>query len=71
MSNQALSFIRRLDKREESFIMSEQQERAFLERLTGNRRNRLFKKLYGSKVVRDVYVPPRTTDGSVKVMPKN
>ena len=51
--------------------MSEQQERAFLERLTGNRRNRLFKKLYGSKVVRDVYVPPRTTDGTVKVMPKN
>ena len=41
MSNQALSFIGRLDKREEAFIMSEQQERAFLERLAGNRRSRL------------------------------
>tara|TARA_B100000029_G_scaffold505812_1_gene587223 strand:+ start:663 stop:878 length:216 start_codon:yes stop_codon:yes gene_type:complete len=71
MSNQALSFIGRLDKREEAFIMSEQQERAFLERLAGNRRSRLLKKLYGTKSVRNVYVPPRTTDGSVQVMPKN
>ena len=71
MSNQALSFIGRLDRREESMIMNEQQKKAFLGRLMGNRGQRLVNKLYGEKRVRDVYVPPRTTDGSSKVMSKN
>ena len=60
MSNQALSFIGRLDRREES-----------LERLLGNRDRRLVKNLYGVKPVRDVYVPLRSVNGSVVVMPKN
>ena len=71
MSNQALSFIGRLDRREESLVMNQLQEQAFLERLLGNRARRLVKHLYGVKRVRDVYVPPRTVDGSVQVMPKN
>ena len=71
MSNQALSFVGRLDRREESLVLSEQQEHAFVKRLMGNRNSRLHKKLYGTKKVRDVYVPPRVTDGSSKVMPRN
>ena len=72
MSNQALSFIGRLDKREESMVMNQLQERAFLERLLGNRDRRLVHNLYGSKRVRDVYCPPtRNVDGSAPVMPKN
>ena len=71
MSNQALSFIGRLDRREESLVLGMQQEQAFVERLMGNRGNRLVNKLYGLKRVRNVYVPPRVTDGSVQVMPKN
>jgi hypothetical protein len=72
MSNQALSFIGRLDKREESMVMNQLQEKAFLERLLGNRDRRLVHNLYGSKRVRDVYCPPtRNVDGSAPVMPKN
>ena len=71
MSNQALSFIGRLDRREESIVMNQLQERAFLARLLGNRDQRLVQKLFGSKRVRDVYVPPCNVDGSVQVMPKN
>ena len=71
MSNQALSFIGRLDRREESLVMNQLQERAFLERLLGNRDRRLVKNLYGEKPVRDVYVPRRNVNGSVVVMPKN
>jgi hypothetical protein len=72
MSNQALSFIGRLDKREESMVMNQLQERAFLERLLGNRDRRLVHNLYGSKRVRDVYCPPtRNVNGSAPVMPKN
>ena len=71
MSNQALSFIGRLDSREESLVMNQLQERAFLERLLGNRDRRLVKKLFGEKPVRDVYVPLRNVNGSVVVMPKN
>ncbi len=33
MSNQALSFIGRLDRREESMVMNQLQEKAFVERL--------------------------------------
>ena len=71
MSNQALSFIGRLDRREESIVMNQLQEQAFLERLLGNRDRRLVKNLYGVKPVRDVYVPRRNVNGSVVVMPKN
>jgi hypothetical protein len=71
MSNQALSFIGRLDRREEAFVMNQLQEQAFLERLLGNRDRRLVKKLFGEKPVRDVYVPLRNVNGSVVVMPKN
>jgi len=72
MSNQALSFIGRLDRREESMVMNQLQEKAFVERLLGNRDRRLVKKLYGNKGVRDVYVPPtRGVDGSAPVMSKN
>ena len=71
MSNQALSFIGRLDRREESLVMNQLQEQAFLERLLGNRDRRLVKKLFGEKPVRDVYVPRRNVNGSVVVMPKN
>ena len=67
MSNQALSFIGRLDRREESIVMTQLQEKKFLDRLN----RRLVHKLYGTKRVRDVYVPPRTVDGSAPVMPKN
>ena len=71
MSNQALSFIGRLDRREESLVMNQLQEQAFLERLLGNRDRRLVKELFGEKPVRDVYVPLRNVNGSVVVMPKN
>ena len=69
MSNQALSFIGRMDRREESMVLSEIQEQTFVQRLLGNRGYRLVNKLYGSKRVRDVYVPPRMVDGSAVVMP--
>ncbi len=56
MSNQALSLIGRLDRREESLVLNQQQEQAFLQRLMGNRGTRLASKLFGTKRVRDVYV---------------
>ena len=72
MSNQALSFIGRLDKREESIVMNQLQEQKLVDRLLGNRDRRLVNKLFGSKRVRDVYVPPtRNVNGSVQVMPRN
>ena len=71
MSNQALSFIGRLDRREESLIMNQLQEKRFVGQLMGNRGNQVARKLFGQKRVRNVYVPPRVTDGSAVVMPKN
>lgn len=72
MSNKALSFIGRLDKKEESIVMSALQEKAFVERLLGNRDPRLVKRMYGTRRVRDVYCPPtRGVDGSAPVMSKN
>ena len=72
MSNQALSFIGRLDRREESIVMNQLQEQAMVGRLLGNRDRRLVNKLFGTKRVRDVYVPPtRNVDGTAKVMPRN
>ena len=71
MSNQALNFIGRLDKREESLVLNEQQEQAFFKRLLGNRGSVVTQKIFGQKRVRDVYVPPRVVDGSSVVMPRN
>ena len=73
MSNQALSFIGRLDRREESIVMSNLQQQAFVKRLLGNRdSSQITQKLFGSRRVRDVYSPPtRGLDGSAKVMSKN
>jgi hypothetical protein len=71
MSNQALSFIGRLDRREESLVMNQLQEKRFIGQLMGNRGGQLVQKLFGTKRVRDVYVPPRVTDGSAAVMSKN
>ena len=72
MSNKALSFIGRLDKKEESIVMSALQEKAFVERLLGNRDPRLVKRMYGTRRVRDVYCPPtRGGDGTAPVMSKN
>ena len=52
--------------------MNQLQEKAFLERLLGNRDRRLVNNLYGTKRVRDVYCPPtRNVNGSAPVMPKN
>ena len=73
MSNQALSFIGRLDRREESIVMSNLQQQAFVKRLLGNRdSSQITQKLFGSRRVRDVYCPPtRGLDRSAKVMSKN
>ena len=72
MSNRALSFIGRLDRREESMIMNQQQERAFIQRLVGGSDMQLVHRLYGARRVRNVYSPPtRGVDGSNKVMSKN
>ena len=73
MSNQALSFIGRLDRREESIVMSNLQQQAFVKRLLGNRdSSQITQKLFGSRRVRDVYSPAsRGLDGSAKVMSKN
>ena len=68
MSNQALSFIGHLDRREESIVMSRLQET----KLVGSRDRQLVHKLYGRKPVRDVYVPAtRGLNGSSVVMSKN
>ena len=71
MSNTALSFIGRLDRREESMIMNQMEEKAFVKRLMGNRGAMLAQKMFGTKRVRNVYVPPRVVNGSSVVMPKN
>ena len=72
MSSNPLSFIGKLDRKEEMLIMGGLQRRAFLDKLMGNRDPRLVKRFYGLKPVRNVYVPPtRGVDGTYQVMPKN
>ena len=72
MSNQALSFLGRLDRREESIVMDQLQEQRLVSRLLGGRDQQLVHRLFGTKRVRDVYTPPtRGVDGSAPVMPKN
>ena len=68
----ALHFLGKVDRKEEMLIMNQQQEHAFIKRLVGGSDMQLVHRLYGSRKVRDVYVPPtRGVDGSSKVMPKN
>ena len=72
MSNQQLSFIGRLDRREEALVLDEIQERKLIDRLLGRRDPIAIRKLFGSKPVRNVYTPPtRGVNGSSPVMPKN
>ena len=72
MSNQQLSFIGRLDRREEAMVLDQIQERKFINRLVSRRDPLLARKLFGSKPVRNVYVPPtRGVNGSNAVMSKN
>ena len=72
MSSNPLSFIGKLDRKEEMLIMGGLQRRAFLVKLMGNRAPRVHKRFYGLKPVPNVYVPPtRGVDGSYQVMPKN
>ena len=72
MSNQALSYIGRLDRREESMILNENQERAFIKRLLEGRDDKTYQDLYRLRPVRNVYVPPtRGVPGRNVVMPKN
>ena len=54
MSNQALNFVGRLDKREESLVLNEQQEQAFFKRLLGNRGSVVTQKIFGQKRERRV-----------------
>tara|TARA_B100000029_G_scaffold9013_1_gene9587 strand:+ start:315 stop:524 length:210 start_codon:yes stop_codon:yes gene_type:complete len=67
----SLNFLGRIDRREESIVLNQQQEQAFVQKLLGNRGANVARKLFGTKTVRDVYVPPRVVDGSAVVMPKN
>ena len=72
MSNQALSFIGRLDRREESMILNSFQEQALVKRLLSGRDDKQYRDLYKIRSVRNVYTPPtRGVDGSNVVMPKN
>ena len=60
MSNQALSFIGKLDRREESMVMNQLQEQAFLTRLLGNRDRRLVEP---SKFATSMCPPRETSTG--------
>ena len=72
MSNQALSFIGRLDRREESMILNSFQEQALVKRLLSGRDDKQYRDLYKIRSVRNVYTPPtRGVDGSNVVMSKN
>ena len=72
MSNQQLSFIGRLDRREEALVLAQIQERKLIDRLIGRRDPIGFRKLFGMKSVRKVYTPPtRGVNGTSPVMPKN
>ena len=72
MSNQQLSFIGRLDRREEALVLDQIQERKLIDRLIGRRDPIGFRKLFGTKSVRQVYTPPtRGVNGTSPVMSKN
>lgn len=66
----ALHYIGRNDTKEESFILTQQQEQALIKTLLEGRDPRLYQQLYGLKNVRDVYDPPtRGASGKFMVMP--
>ena len=70
MSEQALHFIGRMDKKESMMVLNQQQEQALLKRLLEARDDVLLNKLYSRKPVRDVYDPPtRGQDGKNIVLP--
>ena len=53
-------------------VLSQIQEKKFINRLVERRDPLLAKRLFGTKRVRNVYTPPtRGVDGSSVVMPKN
>ncbi len=71
MSNaQGLHFIGKLDRKEESLILSQLQEQALVRRLMEGRNPQLIQQLYGLKRVRDVQDPEtRGQTGQNIVMP--
>ena len=71
MSNaQGLHFIGKLDRKEESLILSQLQEQALVRRLMEGRNPQLIQQLYGLKRVRDVQDPEtRGQTGKNIVMP--
>ena len=72
MSNQALSFLGRLDRREESLILTQNQEQRLIQRLLEDRDMHTYQDLYRMRPVRKVYTPPtRSVSGQNVVMPKN
>ena len=73
MSGSALSYIGRLDRRDEQLILNQAQQERVVNRLVRKKNPMLAQKLFGVKQVRDVYTPPtHGVDGSCKVlMPKN
>ena len=65
-----LHFIGKLDRKEEAYILSKQQEEAVVRRLMGRRNPQLVQSLYGLKRVRDVWDPEtRGQSGKNFVMP--
>ena len=66
MSNQQLSFIGRLDRREEALVLDQLQEEKFINRLLGRRDPISVRKLFGQKPVRNVYSPPHPQRGRIK-----
>ena len=72
MSNQALSFIGKLDRREESMILNQEQEQRLIKRLLTGRDDLQYRDLFRLRTVRNVYVPPtRGVSGKNVVMSKN
>ena len=72
MSNQALSFIGKLDRREESMILNQEQEQRLIKRLLEGRDDLQYRDLFRLRTVRNVYVPPtRGVSGKNVVMSKN
>jgi len=66
----ALHYIGRNDTKEESLILTQQQEQALIKTLLEGRDPRLYQQLYGLKNVRDVYDPPtRGASGKFMVLP--
>ena len=72
MSNRALSFIGKLDRREESMILNQHQEQALIKRLLNGRDDKQYRDLFRLRRVRNVYTPDtRGVSGKNVVMPKN